>query len=225
MIKLLIADDIEPIRKNYEQSLSVYKEIKPIITASSGAEALEMSLKEKPDVILMDIEMEKRYSGIEASRKIIKALPEAKIIMLTVNDDSEVIFLSYSAGVVDYVLKTESPAVIYKAIIDAYNNDSSVRPIIAKKLRDELRRAESTDDMPSLLLALSQLTPSEIEIIIHFYHGKSRMEICRERYVTLSTLKTQIRSILQKFHKDKMVQVICALEQMHFFDALNDSVL
>ena len=73
---------------------------------------------------------------------------------------------------------------------------------------------------PTILMALSQLTPSEVDIIFHFYQGKKRADICRERFVTLATLKTQIHSILKKFKMNKMEDVISLLENFSFFDSV-----
>lgn len=219
-IKLLIAEDIEIIQKKYEMLFQNDPDIQCLSSASSGSEAVMRALRDKPDVILMDIEMETRDAGIRASEDILGALPDTKIVVLTVNDDDKMILAAYRAGVMDYILKTEPLDVIRSAVIHAYNNQSPVRPLIAKKLRSELRRTRENNIAPEVMVALSQLTPSEVDIIFHFYKGKKRAEICRERFVTISTLKTQIHSILKKFKKDKMEEVVALLETFSFFDAV-----
>lgn len=223
-IKLLIAEDIDAIRKKYEMLFEQDEEIVCLTpSAASGAEAVGLALRHHPDVILMDIEMESRTAGIEASELILQALPETRIIVLTVNDSDRMILTAYRAGVVDYVLKTEPMEVIRSAVMHAYDNQSPVRPLIAKKLRDELKRTRHSSAIPDsdVLVALSQLTPSEVDILFLSYQGKRRTEICRDRFVTLATLKTQIHSILKKFKMTRMEDVVALLESISFFNSVH----
>ena len=163
----------------------------------------------RPDVILMDVEMESRWAGFEATREILRQFPDIKIIVLTVASDDATVFQAFQCGVVDYLMKTASGPEMVSAVQDAYSGNSPIRPVIAEKIRREFRRMKNSES--SLLIDLqisSQLTNTEIDILNLFLQGKTRAEICRIRHVELSTVKTQIHSILKKFNKDSVSEVL-----------------
>lgn len=97
-IRVLIAEDLEPIRKKYVYYLSQCADIELVGSVESGKEAVETALSAVPDVILMDIEMETKDAGIRASREILAHYPDIKIIILTVYEDDELIFRPSSWG-------------------------------------------------------------------------------------------------------------------------------
>ena len=101
-IRVLIAEDLEPIRKKYVYYLSQCADIELVGSVESGKEAVETALSAVPDVILMDIEMETKDAGIRASREILAHYPDIKIIILTVYEDDELIFSAFQLGVCDY---------------------------------------------------------------------------------------------------------------------------
>ena len=92
MINVLIVDDMPIYIKRYEKTLSIRKDVYNIVgTATSGAEAYEIAKNTRPDLVLMDIQMETDDAGIIAARKIIEDLPDTKIIVITIHDDDEII--------------------------------------------------------------------------------------------------------------------------------------
>lgn len=220
-IKVLIAEDVEPIQKRYCNILSKDPSICVSGCAKNGYEAVMLATLHKPDIILMDIEMEEREAGIRASREILRQFPEIRVIILTVYEEDELIFSAFQAGVCDYMIKTASPDEIINGVKDAYHNRSPIRPMIAEKIRREFRRVKSKEE--SFLYNIHiflQLTHTELDILDLLARGKSRKEICDIRFVELSTVKTQIHSILKKFGKDSISDVIEQLNRFKVFETL-----
>lgn len=223
MIKVLIADDLHPICKRYEKYINKNADMQVVGTAYSGKEAIEKSITLEPDIVLMDIEMETRTAGLDATKSILKQLPHTKIIILTVYEDDEFVFLAFQLGVSDYLLKDASPPEIISCIRDAYHNRSPIRPVIAEKIRREFKRVKTSEQ--SFLYCLhiiTQMTQTEIDILDLLSQGYSRTQICEIRCVELSTVKTHIKSILKKFNKTSSAEVIAIINELQILDYIRN---
>lgn len=223
MIRVLIAEDIEPVLRRYGRILGTDPEIEVIAQVQTGEEAAREALLLHPDVILMDVEMETRTAGLDASRTILsQASPTPKIIILTVYEDDETVFEAFRLGVTDYVLKNSAPEELIGCVRDAYLNRSPIRPAIARKIRDEFQRIKKQED--SLLYCIqivSQLTQTELDILTMMSRGYTRSQICEIRCVKLSTVKSQIHTILKKFGKNNMQELIAMLNHLHVLEYLH----
>ena len=223
MIRVLIAEDIEPVWRRYGRILGTDPEIEVIAQVQTGEEAAREALLLHPDVILMDVEMETRTAGLDASRTILsQASPTPKIIILTVYEDDETVFEAFRLGVTDYVLKNSAPEELIGCVRDAYLNRSPIRPAIARKIRDEFQRIKKQED--SLLYCIqivSQLTQTELDILTMMSRGYTRSQICEIRCVELSTVKSQIHTILKKFGKNNMQELIAMLNHLHVLEYLH----
>lgn len=223
MIRVLIAEDIEPVLRRYGRILGTDPEIEVIAQVQTGEEAAREALLLHPDVILMDVEIETRTAGLDASRTILsQASPTPKIIILTVYEDDETVFEAFRLGVTDYVLKNSAPEELIGCVRDAYLNRSPIRPAIARKIRDEFQRIKKQED--SLLYCIqivSQLTQTELDILTMMSRGYTRSQICEIRYVELSTVKSQIHTILKKFGKNNMQELIAMLNHLHVLEYLH----
>lgn len=223
MIRVLIAEDIEPVLKRYGRILRTDPEIEVINQVQTGEAAVLEALSLHPDVILMDVEMETRTAGLDASRRILaECSPAPKIIILTVYEDDETVFEAFCLGVTDYVLKNSSPDEIIGCVRDAYWNRSPIRPAIARKIRDEFRRIKKQED--SLLYCIqivSSLTQTELDVLTLMSKGYTRSQICEIRCVELSTVKSQIHTILKKFGKNNMQELIAMLTHLHVLEYLH----
>lgn len=198
-IRVLIAEDSESIRKWYAYALGEVDDIALLPMASNGYEAVALAAVHKPDVVILDIEMESREAGLHAGRQILGMLPETKIVMLTVYDDDATIFRTYEMGAVDYLFKDATPAKIVEAIRDAHQGTSPIRQEIAQRMRQEFRRLKrSEESLMQVIKMVRQLSSTESSIVVLLTEGLSRKEICERRFIEMSTMKTHIRSILQK---------------------------
>lgn len=223
MIKVMIVDDIEPITKRYENILKRDPGIEVMACVQSGYEAAMGAALYKPDVILMDVEMETRTAGLDASKQILEKFPDTKIIILTVYEDDETVFSAFQLGVTDYVLKNASPAEIITCVKDAYNGTSPIRPAIAQKIRREFQRVKNNEgSFLYCLQIVSQMTQTELDVLDLMSRGYTRAQICEKRCVELSTVKTQIHNILKKFNMESMSDVCDLMNKLNIFDYLRD---
>lgn len=222
-IKVLIAEDILPILNRYRSLLQGDEEIEVVAAVQSGNEATMMSFMHRPDVVLLDIEMETRTAGLDAAKKILEHLPETKIVILTVYEDDQTVFSAFQLGVTDYILKNAKPREIIACVKDAYCNRSPIRPVIAEKIRQEFQRVKKNEtSFLYCLYIVSQLTQTEIDILDLLNRGYSRQKICEMRFVEMSTIKTHVHSILGKFEMGSIQQVLETLNSMKIFDYLHN---
>ena len=218
-IKVLIAEDMEPIRRKYVKIINASEDLEVVSDVESGEEAVKQAKERKPDVILMDIEMETPDAGIRATQRILQDNPDVRIIILTVYEEDDLIFTAFQLGVCDYILKNASQEEIIKSIHNAYENHCPLRPEIASRILGEFKRVRSYET--SFLYAVnivSTLTTTELEILGLLLEGKTRKEICSLRQVEMSTVKTQIHNILQKFNKTSMDEIIDMINNMNLND-------
>lgn len=218
-IKVLIAEDMEPIRRKYVKIINASEDLEVVSDVGSGEEAVKQAKERKPDVVLMDIEMETPDAGIRATQRILQDNPDERIIILTVYEEDELIFTAFQLGVCDYILKNASQEEIIKSIHNAYENHCPLRPEIASRILGEFKRVRSYET--SFLYAVnivSTLTTTELEILELLLEGKTRKEICRLRQVEMSTVKTQIHNVLQKFNKTSMDEIIDMINNMNLND-------
>ncbi len=220
-IKLMIVDDMMDIREYFNMILSKEPDIEVIGLASSGIEAVQKARDLKPDVILMDIQMETRTAGIDATTVIKGINPNIKIIILTIHQEDEYLFQAYCAGVMDYIVKTDSLSQIINSIRTVYSNKLMLRPGIADKIIDEFSRLKTQQNsLIYILNIISKLTNSEFEILKCFYEGCSYKTISETRFVSPATVKSQVNSILKKFEMKTMKEVVKLLKQMNFDEIL-----
>ena len=216
-IRLMIVDDMTDIREYFNMILSKEPDITLIGQASSGIEAVQKARELKPDVILMDIQMETRTAGIDATIAIRASNPDIKIIILTIHEEDEYLFQAYCAGVMDYIVKTDSISQIINSIRTVYSNQLMLRPGIADKIIYEFSRLKSQQrSMLYILNIISKLTNSEFEILKCFYEGNTYKTISETRFVSPATVKSQVNSILKKFEMKSMKEVVRLLEQLDF---------
>ncbi len=143
MIKVLFADDHEMVRIGVSAYLSSQDDIDVIAEADDGAEAVELALKHRPDIILMDLVM-KEMDGIEATKQIVEHWYEAKIIIVTSFLDDEKVYPALEAGATSYMLKTSKAEEIAKAIRETYKGQSILEPEVTGKIMNKMRTPQST---------------------------------------------------------------------------------
>lgn len=213
----MMADDSPEIRSYFANMISHETDMELAGTASSGAEAVQMARELRPDIILMDIQMETRIAGISASKQILTELPETKIIILTILEDDDLLFQAYCAGVIDYIIKTDSISQILTSVRNAYHNQMILRPKYAEKIILELKRVrEEQNDLLHGLNILTMLSNSEFEVLKCLYQGMNARQISESRYVSQGTVKSQIHSILKKFDMKSVSDVVRHLKTIRF---------
>ncbi|GLO67500.1 MULTISPECIES: response regulator transcription factor [Oceanobacillus] len=200
MIKVLFVDDHEMVRIGVSAYLSSQPDIDVIAEADDGTQAVDLALDLRPDIILMDLVM-KEMDGIQATKKIIEAWPEAKIIIVTSFLDDEKVYPALEAGATSYMLKTSKASEIAKAIRSTYEGQSILEPEVTGKIMNRMRAGQDT--------ALhEQLTEREKEILLLMAKGKSNQEIANELYIALKTVKVHVSNILGKLEVHDRTQAV-----------------
>jgi DNA-binding NarL/FixJ family response regulator len=215
-IRVLVAEDLEVLREHFCRLIKNQPDLELVGQASSGKEALAIVSEHAVDVILMDIEMEIKHDGIIAASRILEQYPHIRIVFLTVHEDDETVFGAFEAGAVDYVLKTAAGSEIIKSIRMAQKGISPIRSEIAYKIRNEFTRIRKNQANLFVVMSIvSQLTPSEMEIIELLLKDQKVQEIAKARQVELSTIKSQINVILKKFNKRRSKEVTKLLGELN----------
>jgi NarL family two-component system response regulator LiaR len=159
--------------------------------AVDGEEAVSMAKKLKPDVIIMDLIMP-RKNGIDATTEIKKKTPDAKILVLTSFSDDNNVFPAIKAGASGYLLKDSSPEELLQAINDVHQGKSSLHPVIAKKVIQELHQPS---DLPPTEYPL---TAREVDVIKYVAQGLSNQDISRKLKIKEGTVRIHVGNILNK---------------------------
>ncbi len=208
-IKVVIADDIPSIANRMKSILEKDGRFEILGVANNGYEAVLLSTLHKPDILLLDIEMEEKDSGLKVAKELLSQFENLKIIILTIHEQDQYLFSAFEFGVSDYLFKDASPKDIIKSIIDTYNNQNSINPRVASKLLQEFSRAKQSEQkLINSLEIFKSLTPTEIEILKLFSRDYSRKQVCELRHIEMSTLKTEINGILKKFNAKRIKDVL-----------------
>ena len=219
VIKILIAEDVQPIREYLNMVLSHEPDMQVMAAVDSGVAAIEKALATGPDVVLMDLEMETPRAGVDAIRALSDKAPEISCVVLTHFEDSETVFAAFEAGAVDYVLKNSSAAEILEAVRAAAQDRSPIRSQIAKLIRAEFQAMRSERaSLTATLNIVYKLTPTELSLLRLLAEGKTQKEIARIRHVELSTIRTHIGNILKKFNEPTARDVVKKLKSLGIFE-------
>ncbi|WP_161877706.1 response regulator transcription factor [Alkalibacterium sp. MB6] len=199
MIRLLIVDDHEMVRLGLSSFFSIQDDFEIVGEAIDGQEGIDLALRERPDIILMDLVMD-GVDGTEATQEILRQWPEAKIIILTSFIDDEKVYPAMQAGACGYILKTSSAKEIAQAVRETYSGNAYIEDevtSIMEEKREEMERTHLHD----------QLTNRENEVVQLIAKGYTNQDIADELFITLKTVKTHVSNILSKLEVEDRTQV------------------
>jgi DNA-binding NarL/FixJ family response regulator len=196
-IRVLLVDDQFLFREGLETLLSVHKDIEVVGQACNGQEAVEVAAKVQPDVVLMDVRMPV-LNGVRATRRLKKALPQCRVIVLTTFDDDEYIFDALRAGAVGYLLKDVASARVVEAIRAAARGESILEPTVAAKVIAEFTRVSSLVPAAQMEQLVEPLSERELEILGWIARGGSNKEIADQLFIAEGTVKNHVTHILGK---------------------------
>jgi DNA-binding NarL/FixJ family response regulator len=196
-IRVLLVDDQCLFREGLETMLSVHKDIEVAGEASNGQEAIEVAAQVQPDVVLMDVRMPV-LDGVRATRRLKKALPQCKVIVLTTFDDDEYVFDALRAGAVGYLLKDVRSAQLLEAIRAAARGESILEPSVAAKVIAEFTRVSGMVPAAQMEQLVEPLSERELEILGWIARGASNREIADGLFIAEGTVKNHVTHILGK---------------------------
>lgn len=135
---MMLVEDHSMVRQGLKQLIELENDIKVVAEAADGIQAVDFYQIEKPDIVLMDINMPKK-NGLQALELIKQRDPNAKIIMLTIHQDKEYLFQSLQLGASGYVLKDADGYVLIEAIRKVFSGETYIQPSMAKELVIEFK--------------------------------------------------------------------------------------
>ena len=192
-IRILVADDHAIVRKGIRAVLEIVPDIEVVGEAENGRDAVSRAEQLRPDVILMDLVMPE-MDGIEAIRHIKDRQPEARILVLTTFAGEDKIFPAVKAGALGYHLKDSRAEELVQAIRQVHQGESSLHPVIARKVLEELSRPSDRPPTPD------PLTPREVEILRLVAQGLENPEIAERLVISEATVRTHVSNITSKLH-------------------------
>jgi DNA-binding NarL/FixJ family response regulator len=209
MTTVLIADDQALVRVGLRKILEVEPDTDVVGEASDGEDAVREARRLRPDVVLMDIRMPV-LDGIEATRRIVAAQPDAKVLVLTTFGLDGYVFEALRAGASGFMLKDAPPEEIAAAVRIVAGGDALLAPAVTRGVVEEFARHRPAPTPPA---ALADLTAREAEVLELLARGRSNAEICERLVVSEATTKTHVARILQKLGlRDRIQAVIYAYE-------------
>jgi len=202
-IKILIADDHEVIHNGIRDILRTSGRYKIIGHAYNGKEAIEKALQLQPDIVFMDISMP-LINGIEATKEIKKKLTGTKVIALTQHEENEYVFQFLKAGGDGYLLKNSKKEHFADAIEAVLKN----RRYISGELAEQLMNVSISNNPGNEGPEAVHLTRREIEIIRMIADEKSNQEIADQLNISLRTVETHRRNLMQKLKVKSVVSML-----------------
>jgi DNA-binding NarL/FixJ family response regulator len=204
VIRVAIADDQPLVRAGFAAMLAHPDDIEAAGAAGDGEDAVHMAIRERPDVVLMDVRMP-RLDGIEATRRIIadERCSNVKVIVLTTFDLDEYVYGAIRAGASAFLLKDVAPEQLLDAIRVVARGDALLAPTVTKRLIERFADTRPIDDD-----ALGELTEREREVLTLVARGHTNAEIADRIAVSLPTAKTHVGHILTKLHARDRAQLV-----------------
>ncbi len=204
-VRVMVADDQDIVRTGLRMILQAQPGIEVVAEASNGREAVALARQLRPDVCLMDIRMPE-MDGIEATRQL--AGPDVAdplaIVVITTFDLDEYVHGALKAGARGFLLKDAGPALLMQAIHAAANGDALIAPSITARLLATFS-ASATREPPAP--PIEALTAREEEVLLTVARGRTNAEIADELYMSLSTVKTHLGSVMSKIGARNRVEV------------------
>jgi len=209
-IRVMLIEDHSMVRQGLKQLIELENDIKVVAEAADGNQAADYYMLEKPDVVLMDINMPKK-NGLQALELIKQLDPNAKIIMLTIHSDREYLFQSLQLGASGYVLKDADGYVLIDAIRKVYEGETYIQPTMTKELVMEYQK--QTQKGRTSARKDTVLSDREIEVLRLVANGLLNKEIAQVLYISEKTVKNHISNIFKKLNvSDRTQAAIYALK-------------
>jgi DNA-binding NarL/FixJ family response regulator len=194
-VRTLLAEDDPRLQQAFEELAHHEQSLDLLGVAGDGEHAVQLALQFEPQVVLMDIQMP-RLNGIEATRRIKRAVPHVQVVIWTVFGDDQHVFEAIKAGAVGYLLKDSPTEEIVEGIHAAARGESLLHPAVAARVIQEFQRLRAAaEDAPDLMC---ELTARETEILRLMAEGKRNREIADALFLSEKTVKNYISSILFK---------------------------
>jgi DNA-binding NarL/FixJ family response regulator len=212
-IRVLVADDQSMVRAGFRMLLGGEEDIEVVAEAANGLEAVEKAARFDPTVVLMDIRMPE-LDGLEATRRILAANSDARVLVLTTFDLDEYVYEALRAGASGFVLKDDPPEQLIAAIHTVAAGDALLSPTVTKRVIAQFARVPRPAPPPEF----DDLSDRERDVFRLLARGLSNAEIGRELFIGETTVKTHVTHILAKLGLRDRVQAVVLAHQTGFVE-------
>ncbi|MFN5727303.1 MAG: response regulator [Pseudanabaena sp.] len=214
-IRVVLIEDHDLTRMGMKIALQQQGELVFVGEAATGAEGVSLVNSQHPDVAIVDLGLPD-MDGVEVTRQINAAATDAgratKVLILTLTDSQETVLAAFAAGADSYCIKDISSENLVQALKLTAEGNSWIDPAIASIVLQQVRRREATVEIDAAeadykqVLAATPLTERELEVLSEIVNGNSNAEIAERLYITVGTVKTHVRNILNKLCADDRTQ-------------------
>ena len=212
--RILLVDDQVLYREAVRSLIERWSEFEVVAEASDGAEAVELALSLKPDLVLLDVRMPE-MDGVEAARRILKRLPDIKIVMLTVESDKDYVFEALQNGARGYLLKDTPARKLHDRLRSVMQGEMALSESVTAPVVDEFarlrtvaaRNASGEGCEPRLHRSAQHLSERDKTMLRLVAQGKTNEEIGAELYLSVGSVKKQLSAIMLNLGVDNRVQL------------------
>lgn len=211
-VKIIIIDDHQLFREGVKRILDFEDTFEVVAEGDDGEEVVALYEQYQPDVILMDINMP-RINGIDATESLLKEHPDAKVIILSIHDDSTYVSHALKTGALGYMLKEMDAEDIVEAIKVVSAGGSYLHPKITHNLVQEFKRLSEREhhgafQQNEIRRPYHLLTKRESEVLQLLTDGQSNRAIGETLFISEKTVKNHVSSILQKMNVNDRTQAV-----------------
>lgn len=192
-VRVLVADDQTVVREGLMLLLGLLPGVEVVGAAADGLEAVEMTARLAPDVVLMDLRMP-RLDGVEATRRIRARHPEAEVVVLSTYSDDASVFAALRAGARGYLTKDTDAESLARAISVVAGGEAHFAPHVQRRLAE----AVADGGRPAARALPDGLTQREAEVLGLIAAGRSNAEIASELFISEATVKSHINNLFAK---------------------------
>ena len=211
-VRVVLVDDDPLVRAGLRMILRGAHDLDVIAEASDGQDAVDVVLREAPDVVLMDIRMP-RLDGLAATRRLLDRGTPARIIVLTTFDTDDMVVTALSYGAAGFLLKDTSPADLVDAVRRVAVGQPILSPSVTAQLIATVTRPRDEAVQRSARARLARLTEREREVAEAVSEGLTNAEIADRLHLGVATVKTHVGALFSKLDVSNRVQIARCLHE------------
>ena len=207
-VRVTVVDDNDLLRAGLVTVLRSDPELEVVAESRDGPSGVRAALEQKPDVVLMDVEMP-GGDGLTATARLLDHLPSTRVLILTMFDLDEYVHEALRAGASGFLLKTTEPHALIAAVKACAAGETTLGPSVVRRLVDSFVDRRTTPPPPGA----AELTDRERDVLGAMAQGLSNAEIAGDLHLAETTVKTHVAHILAKLDvRDRVQAVVIALE-------------